>query len=80
MALHPVLTAADQARMSPSELLHFTDTPVAHIAAFRDFELDAMRERRRRRDAQEMAERRRNREIANFFRAAADAVLTMEAC
>lgn len=45
IAFHPVITPSEAARMSPEELLHFTDTPVAHVAAFRDFERDLYRER-----------------------------------
>lgn len=48
IAFHPVVTPAEALTMSPDELLYFTDTPVAHVAAFRDFERDLMIERRNR--------------------------------
>jgi hypothetical protein len=47
-AIHPVFTQADISHMSPHELNYFTDTPIAHVVAFRDFERDLMLERRRR--------------------------------
>lgn len=48
IAFHPVVTANGAALMTPDELLYFTDTPVAHVAAYRDFERDLYRERRAR--------------------------------
>ena len=48
IAFHPVETPADAASMTPDELLYFTDSPVAHVAAMRDFERDLHRERRAR--------------------------------
>jgi hypothetical protein len=46
VTVHPVLTQADISRMSAHELAYFTDTPVSHVVAFRDFERDLMLERR----------------------------------
>lgn len=45
---HPVLNPADMAGMLAHELLYFTDTPVAHVAAFRDFQRDLAIEARNR--------------------------------
>lgn len=48
IAFHPVVTASEAALMTPDELLYFTDTPVAHVAAYRDFERDLTRDRQMR--------------------------------
>ena len=46
IAFHPVITPADIVDMDPDQLLYFTDTPAAHVAAYRDFERELYRERR----------------------------------
>lgn len=34
---HPVISAADRRNMSAHELAFFTDDPVSHVVAFRDY-------------------------------------------
>lgn len=48
MALHPVLTAADTALMTPHERAYFTDEPIAHRIAQLDFERHIAIDRRSR--------------------------------
>ena len=47
-AYHPALSAADISRMSAHELNYFTDSPVAHVAAYLDFRRENMLDARRR--------------------------------
>lgn len=44
--IHPAITAADLHTMTVAELDYFTDAPVAHAKAFRDFQEAELRERR----------------------------------
>jgi hypothetical protein len=67
-AYHPALTAADISRMSPHELVYFTDAPAAHVCAYLDFRREQMLDARRR-DAlahlvKREADRRRNTLVA----------------
>lgn len=57
-ATHPVLTAADVAHMDAHELAYFTDAPVAHAVAFRDFERHITIERAMQQSARAMSTRR----------------------
>lgn len=41
-AIHPVITAGDMRTMNAHELAFFTDSPVNHVVAFRDFQRAAM--------------------------------------
>jgi hypothetical protein len=45
-AAHPAFTANELATMSASELLYFTDAPVAHAVAYADFRRAAQIEAR----------------------------------
>ena len=76
--IHPVISRSERAAMSVHELLFFTDEPVAHAAAFRDYQRARQIEMRNA-DAAAAAERRRNHQIAAFFREAAGAVASMQA-
>lgn len=46
-SLHPTLTPGDVSRMSVQELGYFTDAPVAHLVAQKDFLRDQSFERAR---------------------------------
>lgn len=73
---HPVITPADRATMNVHELAFFTDDPVAHAVAFRDYQRQRMIEARNA-DAAAAIERRA-RAIADFFRDASNAVARIE--
>jgi hypothetical protein len=75
-SVHPAISPSIAAGMSAHELLYFTDTPVSHVAAYRDFERDLIRERRNRDIIR--ADQKRRTEIARFLGDAADAMLLMQ--
>ncbi len=57
-ATHPVLNRRDIAHMDAHELSYFTDAPVAHAVAFRDFERHLTIERAMQQTARAMSTRR----------------------
>ncbi len=75
---HPALTAADRAAMSVNELSFFTDDPVAHAVAYRDYQRARQIETRNAEIAEYLE--RRQRAIHGFlFDTASVVALVLEA-